>query len=294
MIVYGLVIVAAAWLAGRTRSATAIRKAMAPSLRDSPALAYLVVGRRAGARGAVGSDPGIAECLVDPRVRGAARGRGHDAATRDRDRVRRDRARPSAARLQRAASPSGCAQRCRAGGARRVARATGRASRSRRDQRRRVRGREDTRHQQRHLRPSGAKLIVRISNDADPSSSRVYSVGSSPIRGVSGCVDGSGVVARLHAFRVRARSSAGARVLRERCGCGNARERERGRDTGVSRATAASRSPTSTPMTASGPRPTTRARTSPCATHPEPARGRLRGSTGGAGGVNSPSGGRSR
>ena len=44
MIVYGLVIVAAAWLAGRTRPATAIRKAMAPSLRDSPAVAYLVVG----------------------------------------------------------------------------------------------------------------------------------------------------------------------------------------------------------------------------------------------------------
>jgi len=44
MIVYGLVIVAAAWLAGGTRPATAIRKAMAPSLRDSPAVAYLVVG----------------------------------------------------------------------------------------------------------------------------------------------------------------------------------------------------------------------------------------------------------
>ncbi len=44
MIVYGLVIVVAAWLAGRTRPATAIRKALAPSLRDSPAVAYAAVG----------------------------------------------------------------------------------------------------------------------------------------------------------------------------------------------------------------------------------------------------------
>ena len=63
--------------------------------------------RRAGARGAVGSDPGLAEHLVDPRVRRPARARGHDAATRDRDRVPRHRARPSPTRLQRAASPAG-------------------------------------------------------------------------------------------------------------------------------------------------------------------------------------------
>ena len=44
LIVYGIVIVAAAWLAGRTRPATAIRKAVAPSLRESPAVAYSVVG----------------------------------------------------------------------------------------------------------------------------------------------------------------------------------------------------------------------------------------------------------
>ncbi|MGZ4326346.1 MAG: SHOCT domain-containing protein [Solirubrobacteraceae bacterium] len=44
MIVYGLVIVAAAWLAGPTRPATAIRRFLAPSLRDSPAVAYSVVG----------------------------------------------------------------------------------------------------------------------------------------------------------------------------------------------------------------------------------------------------------
>jgi hypothetical protein len=44
MIVYGLVFVVAAWLAGPTRPAIAIRKALAPALRDSPAVAYLVVG----------------------------------------------------------------------------------------------------------------------------------------------------------------------------------------------------------------------------------------------------------
>ena len=44
MIVFGLVIVAAAWLAGPTRPATALRRAMAPSLRDHPAVAYSVVG----------------------------------------------------------------------------------------------------------------------------------------------------------------------------------------------------------------------------------------------------------
>ena len=44
MIVYGIVIVAAAWLAGPTRPATAIRRFLAPSLRDSPAVAYSVVG----------------------------------------------------------------------------------------------------------------------------------------------------------------------------------------------------------------------------------------------------------
>ncbi len=44
MIVYGLVFVVAAWLAGPTRPAIAIRKALAPSLRDHPAVAYLAVG----------------------------------------------------------------------------------------------------------------------------------------------------------------------------------------------------------------------------------------------------------
>ena len=44
MIAYGIVIVASAWLAGPTRPATEIRKALAPSLRDSPAVAYSTVG----------------------------------------------------------------------------------------------------------------------------------------------------------------------------------------------------------------------------------------------------------
>ena len=44
MIVYGIVIVASAWLAGPTRPATEIRKALAPTLRDSPAVAYCTVG----------------------------------------------------------------------------------------------------------------------------------------------------------------------------------------------------------------------------------------------------------
>jgi hypothetical protein len=44
LIVYGIVIVVAAWLAGPTRPATAVRKFLAPSLRESPAVAYSVVG----------------------------------------------------------------------------------------------------------------------------------------------------------------------------------------------------------------------------------------------------------
>jgi hypothetical protein len=44
MIVYGIVIVASAWLAGPTRPATEIRKAIAPSLRESPQVAYYTVG----------------------------------------------------------------------------------------------------------------------------------------------------------------------------------------------------------------------------------------------------------
>jgi hypothetical protein len=44
LIVYGLLIAFSAWLAGPTRSATFVRKALAPTLRDRPAVAYGTVG----------------------------------------------------------------------------------------------------------------------------------------------------------------------------------------------------------------------------------------------------------
>ena len=43
LVVYGLVFVVAAWLAGHTRPAAALRRALAPTLRTSPAVAYVVV-----------------------------------------------------------------------------------------------------------------------------------------------------------------------------------------------------------------------------------------------------------
>ena len=46
LVVYGLVIVAAAWLAGRTRLATALRHALAPTLRERPAAAAKQVARK--------------------------------------------------------------------------------------------------------------------------------------------------------------------------------------------------------------------------------------------------------
>jgi hypothetical protein len=39
LVIFGLVLAAAAWLAGHTRPATALRRAMAPTLRDRPAVA---------------------------------------------------------------------------------------------------------------------------------------------------------------------------------------------------------------------------------------------------------------
>src|SRR3954449_8566917 len=44
LIAYGLVIVASAWLAGRTRPAVYLRRKLAPTLRESPATAYAAVG----------------------------------------------------------------------------------------------------------------------------------------------------------------------------------------------------------------------------------------------------------
>jgi hypothetical protein len=43
VIVYGLLLVVAAWLAGHTRPATAVRRALAPTLRTRPAAAYFAV-----------------------------------------------------------------------------------------------------------------------------------------------------------------------------------------------------------------------------------------------------------
>jgi hypothetical protein len=43
MIAYGLVFVVAAWLAGHTRPATALRRLLAPTLRDRPATVYVAV-----------------------------------------------------------------------------------------------------------------------------------------------------------------------------------------------------------------------------------------------------------
>jgi cytochrome b561 len=44
LIAYGLVMVAAAWLGGHTRPAVFLRRTMAPTLRESPATAYVAVG----------------------------------------------------------------------------------------------------------------------------------------------------------------------------------------------------------------------------------------------------------
>lgn len=44
LIVYGVIVVLAAWLAGPTRSARFIRQTLAPSMRESPALAYAAAG----------------------------------------------------------------------------------------------------------------------------------------------------------------------------------------------------------------------------------------------------------
>jgi hypothetical protein len=44
MIIYGVVIVAAAWLAGPSRSAVAVRRRLAPTLRERPGITYGAVG----------------------------------------------------------------------------------------------------------------------------------------------------------------------------------------------------------------------------------------------------------
>jgi hypothetical protein len=43
LIVFGLIFVVAAWLAGRTRAATALRRALAPTLRNRPIASYVTI-----------------------------------------------------------------------------------------------------------------------------------------------------------------------------------------------------------------------------------------------------------
>jgi hypothetical protein len=43
VVVYGLLVVVATWIAGHTRPATALRRALAPTLRDRPAVVYIAV-----------------------------------------------------------------------------------------------------------------------------------------------------------------------------------------------------------------------------------------------------------
>jgi hypothetical protein len=43
VVVYGLLLVVATWIAGHTRPATALRRALAPTLRDRPVVAYIAV-----------------------------------------------------------------------------------------------------------------------------------------------------------------------------------------------------------------------------------------------------------
>ena len=173
MIVYGIVIVAAAWLAGPTRPATAIRKFLAPSLRESPAVAYSVVGAVLLLVVLWGPTPAFRNIWwilvfavllalgVTMLRRETARefpGIEHGQALHD----FRDAASPSPCPQGRAATTPGDRDNDRRiwahrtprlppARARRDARATGRAARPRRDHQRRVPSREDTRHEQRHL-----------------------------------------------------------------------------------------------------------------------------------------------
>ena len=106
MIAYGIVIVASAWLAGPTRPATEIRKALAPSLRESPAVAYSVVGGLLLLLVLIGPTPAFRNIVWMLFVRRAARLRRHDAPTPDCTRVPWNPARPIATRLPRAPSRS--------------------------------------------------------------------------------------------------------------------------------------------------------------------------------------------
>ena len=110
MIVYGLVIVASAWLAGPTRPAVAVRKALAPSLRDSPAVAYTAVGGLLFLIVLWGPTPAFRNVWWILVFAGLARAWRDDAPARDSARVPRHRTPPSTARRPIAASPRPCGQ----------------------------------------------------------------------------------------------------------------------------------------------------------------------------------------
>ena len=174
MIAYGIVIVASAWLAGPTRPATEIRKALAPSLRDSPAVAYCTVGGVLVLLVLIGPTPAfrnivwilvfavlLAYGVTMLRRQTAVEFAGiqHGQALRD---FRDQRAKPTPARPHphhapahrrddRRPAPAIPRRACPTQRAGRDAGATGSAESQRRDHRRGVRSREDTRHEQRHL-----------------------------------------------------------------------------------------------------------------------------------------------
>ena len=136
-----------------TRPATAIRKALAPSLRDSPAVAYLAVGGVLALVVLWGPTPALRNiwwilvfaALLALGVTMLRRETAVEFAGVEPGQALRD--------LRSSNDPEPVARErdtC-AGGPRRLARAACRASRPRRDQRRRVPGRKDTRHQQQHL-----------------------------------------------------------------------------------------------------------------------------------------------
>ena len=172
MIVYGIVIIASAWLAGPTRPATEIRKALAPTLRDSPAVAYCTVGGLLLLLVLIGPTPAfrnivwillfavlLAYGVTMLRRQTALEFAGiqHGQALRDlRDQRAKHHARKTAPTAQPQTpddpcSPATRARVCPRQRACRDAGATRGAESQRRDHRRRVRSREDTRHEQRQL-----------------------------------------------------------------------------------------------------------------------------------------------
>ena len=111
MVVYGIVIVEAAWLAGPTRPAIAVRKFLAPSLRESPAVAYSAVGAVLLLVVLWGPTPAFGN-LWWILVFAVLLALGVTMLRRETARVPRNRARPRAGRFPRASSPSPCPCPC--------------------------------------------------------------------------------------------------------------------------------------------------------------------------------------